>query len=161
MQSHWYALYVKTRNELKVAKRLEDLGITVYCPVRIEKRQWSDRIKNVKVPLLPSMLLVQLPEARRAEVFDVPGALRYLFWSGKPAVIPQEEIDVLRLYSEGPDGADAALEVLAPGDTLNLDAYGFKGEQGIVEKVSNNLCWLRLKKLGFVIKVTRNEGETV
>ena len=56
----WYVLVTKPRSELKVRDRLAVLGVSVCCPVRVEKRQWSDRVKKVDVPLLPSMVLVCL-----------------------------------------------------------------------------------------------------
>src|SRR5690606_29574308 len=92
----WYVLHTKPRNEKKVATRLEAMGITAYCPLRMEVRQWSDRKKQVSVPLLPSMILVQLQEKDRAMVFQVPGAVRYLHWLGKPALVTQAEVEVLR-----------------------------------------------------------------
>ena len=58
----WYVLVTKPRAELKVKDRLEKIGISVCCPTVVEKRQWSDRVKKVVVPLLPSMVLVFLKE---------------------------------------------------------------------------------------------------
>ena len=91
----WYVLVTKPRSELKVRDRLAVLGVSVCCPVRVEKRQWSDRVKKVDVPLLPSMVLVCLAAKDRDMVFGVPGVVRYLFFLGKPAVVPKAEIDVL------------------------------------------------------------------
>jgi hypothetical protein len=39
---------------------------------------------------------VQLAEADRNLVFDSPGVVRYLFWLGKPAVVRDEEIKVIK-----------------------------------------------------------------
>lgn len=153
MNPSWYVLYVKTRNELKVAKRLEAHGIQVYCPCRIEYRQWSDRVKKTKVPLLPSMLLVYITEVNRADVFQIPGALRYLFWAGKPATIPEGEIDILKNYFNKHQVTSHEVETLSPGDSMPLDAYGFKNTKGIIEKVSNSICWIRISNLGFILKV--------
>lgn len=149
----WYVLHVKTRNELKIAKRLEAHCIKVYCPFRMENRKWSDRIKKIKVPILPSMVLVYCTEEHRSDVFDIPGTLRYLFWSGKPAIIPQNEIDILKTYLEENNVINHKIEAPAPGDLMPLDSYGFKNSEGIIEKVSNNTCWIRIKNLGFLIKV--------
>ena len=74
--------------------RLNDLGVEVYCPVKTEVRQWSDRKKKVIVPVLPSMVLVHLKETDRDQVFLVPGVLRYLFWLGKAAQVSSKEISI-------------------------------------------------------------------
>ncbi len=44
---NWYVLYTKAQQELKVEKKLSDLGYEVYCPKTIEIRQWSDRKKKI------------------------------------------------------------------------------------------------------------------
>ena len=72
----WFVLCTKPRNELKVTERLTSIGVEVYTPTKIEVRQWSDRKKKVLVPLLPSMVLVQLLEKEVEVVFNVPGAVR-------------------------------------------------------------------------------------
>ena len=88
----WYVLYTKPRNEIKVFQRLSVLGIKAYTPTSIEVRQWSDRKKKVSVPLLPSMVLVQLKEQDTDLVFNIPGVVRYLFDNGKRAVVLDAEV---------------------------------------------------------------------
>ena len=86
----WFVLCTKPRNELKVTERLTSIGVEVYTPTKIEVRQWSDRKKKVLVPLLPSMVLVQLLEKEVEVVFNVPGAVRFLFEHGKRASVSNE-----------------------------------------------------------------------
>ena len=61
----WRVLYTKGRAEMKVAQRLERIGVEDYCPVRMEMRQRGDRKKRIWVPLLPSMLLVNIDEREK------------------------------------------------------------------------------------------------
>ena len=56
----WLVLYTNPRAEMKVAQRLEKIGVEAYCPARMEIRQRSDRKKKIWAPLLPSMVLVNL-----------------------------------------------------------------------------------------------------
>ena len=91
----WYVVVTRPRAELKVKDRLKAIGVEVCCPTRVEKRQWSDRVKKVVVPLLPSMVLVFLEVKDRELIFSVPGVVRYLFYLGKPAVVPKKEVDCL------------------------------------------------------------------
>ena len=91
----WYVVVTRPRAELKVKDRLKAIGVEVCCPTRVEKRQWSDRVKKVEVPLLPSMVLVFLEVKDRELIFSVPGVVRYLFYLGKPAVVPKKEVDAL------------------------------------------------------------------
>ena len=70
-KNNWLVLVTKPRNEKKVESRLNKIGVEAYCPVRTEMRQWSDRKKKIKTPLLPSMLLVKIPNNLRNIVFDI------------------------------------------------------------------------------------------
>ncbi|WP_274475232.1 UpxY family transcription antiterminator [Mangrovimonas aestuarii] len=149
----WYVLHTKPRNEKKVALRLQELGITAYCPTRVEMRQWSDRKKKVEVPLLPSMVLVNLDDKLRAKVFDVPGAVRYMFWMGKPAVVTDVEVTALKEVELDKKAGTVKVDVLEVGEEIDMDAIGFKAQKGTVKYVSGNQCWVMLKSLGFVVKI--------
>ena len=57
---NWYVLHTKPRSEKKVEEKLLYLGINAYCPTRSEIRFWSDRKKRIEVPVLTSMVLVNI-----------------------------------------------------------------------------------------------------
>lgn len=158
-KKQWYVLRTKPRGEKKLAARLEKVGIACYCPTRTETRQWSDRKKKVDVPVLPSMILVYLTVEKRSMVFDHPGALRYLFWLGKPAVVRQEEVDALK-ESLNADGVVTEVEALKPGQTLDMTKMGFKQVKGTVKYVSDNACWVVLEGLGYVVKMKRSRQKS-
>ncbi|CAN0601278.1 unnamed protein product, partial [Ectocarpus sp. 12 AP-2014] len=63
MLKNWYVLYVKPKNEKKVAERLLSHQIEVYCPMIKEVKQWSDRKKTIEVPLFKSYVFVQIAES--------------------------------------------------------------------------------------------------
>jgi transcription antitermination factor NusG len=146
----WYVLVTKPRSELKVTARLLHYGIEVCCPTRIERRQWSDRIKKVAVPLLPSMILVRIDAKDRNKVFNVSGVLRYLFYLGEPAIVRAEEVDVLKNISEKGHQV-LTIKTIKPGDTIQVPGFGDLPQKGIVKQVSSNRCWVVLDQLGFVV----------
>lgn len=148
----WYVLITKPKSEIKVANRLTEMGFEVCCPTRIEIRQWSDRKKKVVVPLLPSMILVRSEESRRAEVFGVQGALRYLFWLGKPAIVPEKEVNLLKEIANQKELV-VATEKIGVGQEIDLKAFGLTAEKGTVKYVSGNQCWVVLHNLGYVVKL--------
>lgn len=148
----WYVLITKPKSERKVAEKLRQQGIEVCCPVSIEMRQWSDRKKKVEVPLLPSMVLVKLQDKQRANVFDVFGAVRYLFWLGEPATVSEAEIEVLMDIKKGNLKVIEA-GPLQPGHEIEVEGLGFQLEKGTVKYISGNQCWVILHNLGYVIKL--------
>ena len=153
----WFVLSIKSRNEKKAAGRLQELGITVYCPLVTESRQWSDRKKKVEVPLIPSYIFVQLDEKDRELVFQVPAVVRYLYWLGRPAIVRDKEIEILKKWLESGQ-LDTSMENLQPGDKIAIEQGPFKGKEGFVKVVSNNSLELLLLDLGVKIILTKQKG---
>ena len=149
---NWYVIYTKPRCEKKVEDQLLSLGINAYCPKRKEIKFWSDRKKKIDVPLLPSMVLVNLEEKNINDVFQVNGALRYMFWLGKRAKVRQKEVDILKKYSnDGFSFSDSKIYNIKVGDSFDLSS--FNNESGIVERISNNNIWIYLKSIGYSVKL--------
>ena len=141
----WFVLCTKPRNELKVTDRLNRIGIAVYTPTKIEVRQWSDRKKKVIVPLLPSMVLVQLTEKEVAAIFEV-GAVRFLFEHGKRATVSNEEVLAMKSYLEAPKVAEE--KGLAVGDVVQVPLLE---QQAVLLSIKGKKCLAQLQKLGAVV----------
>jgi transcription antitermination factor NusG len=150
----WFAIYTRPKNEKKVVAGLEKIGIEVYCPMVKQVKQWSDRKKKVEVPLINSYVFVNIEESARNIVFEIPGVVRYLFWLGKPAVIQEQEIEVLK---ESLKGILSTVEVngIQPGDNLTISNGPFQGKEGVVSQVEKNNIRLVLKELGVVITIAK------
>lgn len=151
----WYVIYVKPRNEKKVASLLSKLGVTVYCPLVTEIHQWSDRKKKVQVPLLKSYVFVQLEANERDIVFQVPGVVRYLFWLGKPAIVRDNEIKLMQNWLTN-DNIKSQVERLQPGDRIKIEQGLFEGKNGIVKQINKNRIQLLLPDLEMKITLNRN-----
>jgi transcription antitermination factor NusG len=152
----WFALYTLPKNEKKVTERLQNLGIEAYCPMVTQVKQWSDRKKKVETPLISSYVFVNLEEKERNKVFDIHGIVRYLYWLGKPAIIQDHEIALLK---DSLKGILTSVEVqgVKPGDSLTISRGPFKGKEGVVSQVEKNKIRLVLKELGVLITITKEE----
>ena len=152
----WYVVYTKPRNEKKVAERLQQIGITVYCPMVTMIKQWSDRRKKVQVPLFNSYVFVYLNEKERDIVFSISGVVRYLFWLGKPAIVRDEEILALQ---DGLKETIASYEVrdIKVGDVVPIPSGPFQGKEGIIKHINKNSLQLIMKELGVLITLNREE----
>ena len=147
----WHVIYTKPRAEKKVEERLNNFGIEAYCPVKQEVKQWSDRKKKILVPVLPSMVLVNIDEKERNKVFDIPGVVRYMFWLKKHAIVKDDEVNTLKSLLCQTNIISQNTETLKVGENINVP--GFENQSGIIKKISNNQIWVVLKKLGYVIKL--------
>jgi transcription antitermination factor NusG len=118
----------------------------VYTPTKIEVRQWSDRKKKVLVPLLPSMVLVQLLEKEVEVVFNVPGAVRFLFEHGKRASVSNEEVLAMKSYLETVVQKES--KRLAVGDLVKVPLLE---QEAILLSIKGKKCLAQLQKLGAIV----------
>ena len=103
---HWYAVYTKPRNEKKLADRLVEQGIESYLPMRKTLKQWSDRKKMVIEPLISSYVFVNIFLKNYYDVLNTPGAVRYIWFCGKPAAIPASQIETLKFILNSEEDLD-------------------------------------------------------
>ena len=153
----WYVLYTKPRTEKRVAESLEQMGVKVYCPLITEIKQWKDRKKKLKTPLFKSYVFIKLEEKNRNRVFDVPGVVRYLFWLGKPAIVRNEEIEVIQEWLDCEKVDDAKVDHLNQGDKISIKNGVFKDHEAIIREVGNRKMRLILPKLGCTVEVLTKE----
>ena len=146
----WFVLYTKPRFEVKVANALESMGIRSYCPLYKQVKCYSDRKKKVETPLLRSYVLVQLEDKDRAQVFTIPGVVRYLFWLGKPAIVREEEIESMQQALEGVYESILVTQ-LQKGASYTIPEGPFKGLQGKVVTLLKKRIRLELPSLGVLV----------
>lgn len=149
----WYVLYCRSKYEMKAAATLDKMGIKVYCPVINEVRQWSDRKKVVTRPLFNSYLFVKLKEQDREKVFEVTGIVKYVFWLGKPALVRDKEIEIIKEWLE--DGQAEKIEVtgLTPGDRIKIKNGIFKDQEAKILKIGKTSIRLILDSVGCTVSM--------
>jgi transcription antitermination factor NusG len=152
---NWYAIYTKPRKEQKVAQQLEQLGFTIYLPLRTEIRQWSDRKRKVVSPLFTSYVFIQIEDSKRETVFIIDGLMNYVFWLGKPAIIRNKEMELMRNEIDKPN-SEVFVTALQPGEQIELQQGVFKGQQATVEHVSNQKTHLFLPSLGIKLVISKS-----
>lgn len=97
---HWFALYTKPRSEFKAEKQLIVVEVKNYLPTITRLKQWSDRKKKVTKPLLGGYIFIFANEAERLISIEQQAIVRCLFDAGRPAWIPEWQIENLRKLLE-------------------------------------------------------------
>ena len=92
----WYAVYTRSRHEKRLMDLLSEKGIEAYVPMRKVLHQWSDRKKFVEEPIIRSYCFVKVNFKSYYEVLNTHGAVRYVWFTGKPAAIPERQINTLK-----------------------------------------------------------------
>ena len=107
----WFAVYTRPRCEKKVAEILTRKKIENYCPINKVFRQWSDRKKVVYEPLFTSYVFVRISEREITSLKQSNGIINLVYWLGKPAVIHDSEIEVIKIN-----------QIIFNDDYKNIDA---------------------------------------
>ena len=154
MKKKWFVVHTRPQQELKVAERLSAMGITNYCPTISLVKQYSDRKKKVNKPLLSSYVMVELEEKERQKVFSCNGIVRYLFFLGKPAVIPASDIILMQNHLNGVYN-DSKVTTLSVGDSHTITQGPFSGVSGRVVETDNTKVKLELASLGMRITLKK------
>jgi transcription antitermination factor NusG len=157
----WLVAYTKPRNEKKAVERLSKKGFTVYCPLKKEKKKWSDRWKWVESPLLPSYLFVWVTPSEQTEVLQDPSVVRWLYWLGKPAVVRDEEIETLRKWLNDFPESKFQVEPLRAGDRVRVESGALMGREAQIEEIRGNTVALRIESLGLQILLDLRKNNVV
>ncbi|NGP88334.1 UpxY family transcription antiterminator [Fodinibius halophilus] len=151
-EKRWMAVYTAPRAEKKVCERLEEKDIEVYLPLQKEQRQWSDRKKIVETPIISSYVFVKCTEARRRKILQTYGVLNFVFYRGKPAVIRDEEMELMWKFLADYDYIDLEVKQLERGQKVTVESGPLKGKDGEVVYTKENRVCIQIESLGLQIR---------
>ncbi len=133
----WHAVYTRSRSEKRLMDLLLSRGIEAYVPLRKVMHQWSDRKKLVEEPIIRSYCFVRVASQRYFDVLNTPGAVRYVWFSGRPAVIPERQIEVLRVVTGADVEVDCMPDTFRQGLRVSVTAGPLKGLTGELVSIAN------------------------
>jgi transcription termination/antitermination protein NusG len=116
----WYVMYTASRSEKKVAERLRERGWEVYLPIVEELRQWSDRKKKVERALFNGYVFVKTNRNQLWECLQVPGAVKFVHFSGHHATVREEEIEIIQRVIATGVAVETDGTVIEPGEKVKV-----------------------------------------
>ena len=116
----WYVVYTKPRWEKKVALLLTKRGIENYCPLNKVLRQWSDRKKTIEEPLFSGYVFLKTTAAEKWRIKKVDGILNYVHWLGKPAIVPEHEIETIKRFLNEHQTVQVRTTHFKPNDRVKI-----------------------------------------
>ena len=150
---NWYVIYTKSRYEKAVAEKLALNGVEVYCPLLKTKKKWSDRWKWVEEPLFKSYCFVHIKDEERDHIFKIPGVVRYLYHCGKPAIVREKEIGLLKDWLNEYSHESIETSGYQAKDKVVLRTGALMDQTAEVVSFSGNYITMKLDSLGLQIKV--------
>ncbi len=144
----WFILYTRSGQEKRVSNLLTRKKIENYFPIN---RQITSRKKVLMEPLFSSYVFVKIDECCLVNLRTIEGVINLAYWLGKPAIIRNEEINILKRF-------------LNEYSTINLEKVPFDIEGSFTTSdpstikeydyeisVKNNSIKLVLPSIGYIL----------
>jgi transcription antitermination factor NusG len=150
----WFALYTRSRAEKKAKEQLLDAGIDCYLPIQKTLRQWSDRKKKVDKVVLPSYIFVKIEPTRTDNVFVSDHLVAFVRYQGKPAIIPDKQIEAFKRIVESDTAFEINPENFPKGSKVKVVHGSLKGIEGEIHEIANNKKLIvSIDQVGFSLSV--------
>jgi transcription termination/antitermination protein NusG len=127
----WYAIYTNANHEKRVAQQLQRRSVENFLPIYESARRWKDRRVRLQLPLFPGYVFVRMSSRDRLKVLQVPGVAHLVEFGGKPAPVPEEDIQAIRACLAGPHGVQPH-RYLKRGQRVTVTSGPLAGLTGIV-----------------------------
>ena len=91
----WFAVQTRSRYENLVATLLRGKGFESFLPIYKSRRRWSDRIKELELPLFPGYLFCRFNPLDRFPILVTPGVMQVVGVGKNP--IPVDDLEIAAL----------------------------------------------------------------
>jgi transcription antitermination factor NusG len=149
LTSHWYAIYTKPRWEKKVHSLLSEKKIESYCPLNKVRKKWSDRMKTVEEPLFKSYVFARVNWDEQTKVRMTAGVMNFVYWQGKPAIIPAKEIETIRKFLNEYENVIAEPMQLKEDGRVIIRQGLFMDHEAKIIKIEGNRVKVVIESIGY------------
>ncbi len=94
--SPWFALQIRSRYEKNAATLLRGKGYELFLPLYKSRRCWSDRIKELELPLFLGYLFCRFNPMDRLPILVTPGVIRVVGIGRSPVPVDDAEIAAIQ-----------------------------------------------------------------
>lgn len=127
----WYAVRVRTNYESRTVTFLRSTGHVVFHPTYRDQRRWSDRVKQLEVPLFSGYIFCHMDINQRLPVLQAPGAMDIVKFGKTFVPVPDEEIEAVRTIVSSPLLARPC-PYLNIGERVRIEIGPLAGVEGIL-----------------------------
>jgi transcription antitermination factor NusG len=125
----WYALTVRHQHEQQTERVLRSQGWETLVPRYCSRRQWSDRVKEIELPLFSGYVFCRFPLGDRVRVEDTPGVAQIVKFNGLAA--PLQDREIAEMQSMLVSGAKLSpWPYLRAGDRVQVVRGPLRGLEG-------------------------------
>jgi transcription antitermination factor NusG len=135
---NWCVAYTSANHEKRVSEQFLQRGVEHFLPQYESVRRWKDRRMTLLRPLFPGYIFVRLPLCDRLRVLQVPGVARLIGFNGSPAILPDNEIESLKITVAAQHRAQPH-PYLAIGQRVRVKRGALQGVVGFLVRKKNGL----------------------
>ena len=132
----WFAVVIKPQHERTAYEGLRQRGMESFLPTYRATRRWSDRLKQLEVPLFPGYVFCRFEKTRKVPVLRTPGVRAIVSSGSEMLPIPGPEIDRVRQMVAGSAGVEP-WPFLKTGQKVRVCDGPLVGLEGILSELRN------------------------
>ncbi len=159
----WFAVQVRAKHEKVVSARLSDQGLENLLPLYHVRHTWSDRTKELELPLFEGYVLCKFHYPNRVTILRIPGVRSILCFGSVPGRISEKEIaDIRTVLASGLDLQPWTH--LTVGQRVSVQRGPLRGVEGIVIKIRQQwriVVGIDILQRSVAVEVARDEVERV
>jgi transcription antitermination factor NusG len=151
LNKKWLAVYTRPRWEKKVNQLFTEKGLESYCPLNKVERKWSDRVKVIEEPLFKSYVFVKVNDEDRKTVRMTNGAINFVYWDGKPAIIKEKEIAAIKRFLDEYENVEARSVQLKVNQRVRVTNGTLMDQEGKVLDLRRKTARVAIDSLGYIL----------
>jgi len=150
----WFAIWTRSRHEKVVQEQLLRREVEAFLPTVPRWSRWKDRKKKIDWPLFPGYVFARFEPDISLPILKCSGVVSIVSFDGKPAPIPEFEIDGIRRLVESEIQFDPC-PFVREGMLVEVTHGPLKGVIGrLVRKGSHDRLVLSVDLIGRAVMVT-------
>lgn len=133
----WYALQVRSRYEISVARQLRGMGYEEFLPLYDCRKRWSDRVKQVQAPLFPGYLFCRFELQNRLPILKTPGVIQVVGSNRLPIPVDDDEIKAIQILATSgiPNQPCPFVRV---GERVRIESGPLRGLEGVLVEIKGD-----------------------
>ena len=153
----WYALRIQSKLSGLASDTLRGKGYEEFLPLYRARRRWSDRVKQVELPLFPGYLFCQFDVNDRLPILTTPGVIGIVGAGKLPIPVDLEEIEAIRAILRSGLAAQP-WPLLCVGSKVYIERGPLAGVEGIItntDKVYRLVVSVSLLQRSVAVEIDR------
>jgi transcription antitermination factor NusG len=153
----WYALQIQSKLGSVAFATLSGKGYQAYLPMYHAQRRWSDRVKQLDLPLFPGYMFCLFDVRARLPILTAPGVISVVGAGKTPIPIDDAEIEAVRAVLRSGLGAQPWPWV-AIGSKVCIERGPLAGVEGIItntDKVYRLVVSVSLLQRSVAVEIER------